>query len=584
VKKAIVPLLALAVITLGLYYFFSLQTQEKLDPWRLIPRKSFAVWEVSKLKIIDSIVPYPPNQTLQGLLTGKAKDEKSFYLQAFQLVGDGVETLILFDKFQLNQDSLRPIATRKTRLYEGKEIIEFRVKNVSLALTTMGEISVLSTSSLMLEETIRQYRTQSSSFKDEHISSFGVPNLKNDAGNLYLDWFEFSKVLKLNSTLASGFTLLSQLSRSVVFDFQVTGKDVLFSGFGLDSARGKFSLLSLFRDQQPVPLQLINFVPDQFDFLVHLGLSNPVMWYDHKLTHYQKDTALTNGLTRLRDQFLFSDKDFWTAVDNEIVKVANDGDEALFVEMKGITKAASLFGSLEKQLDKKNLHREEVYSDYTVHTFDLVNFGYALFSPFLAKSRQISFLFMDQVLVLSSNEKFLKELIDQIEKENTIGKSLPWRKFLSNTQQESSLSVLLNNAPDLLMGPEGSRKGVPFSFDKLSIQFTRLDKNFYASSFLSSSKKSFEPKRIATTEREYNGSSARSNLYPVTNHTTREPEILFQDNQNKLLLLDIKGQVLWGRELDSKIIESVYQVDFFENGKLQYLLATQNSLYVMDFL
>ncbi len=73
-------------------------------------------------------------------------------------------------------------------------------------------------------------------------------------------------------------------------------------------------------------------------------------------------------------------------------------------------------------------------------------------------------------------------------------------------------------------------------------------------------------------------------LWGVTNHYTQLTECIAQDMENKVYLVGADGMLLWRRPVDAPIVGSVSQVDFYANGKLQYLFTTEKSLYIIDRL
>jgi hypothetical protein len=68
----------------------------------------------------------------------------------------------------------------------------------------------------------------------------------------------------------------------------------------------------------------------------------------------------------------------------------------------------------------------------------------------------------------------------------------------------------------------------------------------------------------------------------VRNHTNNTREVLVQDVQHRLHLLASTGKVLWTRQLDGPILGIVHQVDRFRNDKLQLLLNTAGTVYLID--
>ncbi len=70
----------------------------------------------------------------------------------------------------------------------------------------------------------------------------------------------------------------------------------------------------------------------------------------------------------------------------------------------------------------------------------------------------------------------------------------------------------------------------------------------------------------------------------VYNHKTKTYNIIYQDEENKLVLLDLKGNILWKTPLKDRIIGKIKQVDLLRNRKLQYTFVTPHHWYVIDRL
>ncbi|MDA3821536.1 MAG: PQQ-binding-like beta-propeller repeat protein [Bacteroidales bacterium] len=68
----------------------------------------------------------------------------------------------------------------------------------------------------------------------------------------------------------------------------------------------------------------------------------------------------------------------------------------------------------------------------------------------------------------------------------------------------------------------------------------------------------------------------------VVNHTTSEKEIFVQDASNSVCLLNSTGRILWQVKTESPIMGEIYQVDYYANGKLQYLFSTSKKIYLLD--
>ena len=68
----------------------------------------------------------------------------------------------------------------------------------------------------------------------------------------------------------------------------------------------------------------------------------------------------------------------------------------------------------------------------------------------------------------------------------------------------------------------------------------------------------------------------------VLNHYTANREILVQDVSHNLYLLNEAGRILWKLPMKEPITGEVYQIDYYGNGKLQYLFNTRHQLHLID--
>ncbi len=68
----------------------------------------------------------------------------------------------------------------------------------------------------------------------------------------------------------------------------------------------------------------------------------------------------------------------------------------------------------------------------------------------------------------------------------------------------------------------------------------------------------------------------------ITNYRTQEKEIIVQDQSNMLYLLSKNGNVIWQRDIKAPILGKIHQVDFHNNGQLQFLFNTESSIFLLN--
>lgn len=70
--------------------------------------------------------------------------------------------------------------------------------------------------------------------------------------------------------------------------------------------------------------------------------------------------------------------------------------------------------------------------------------------------------------------------------------------------------------------------------------------------------------------------------YSFINHENGKAEVIISDIANCLYQISSDGQLNWKISIGSPIISEIYQIDYYLNGKYQYLFNTIDSLYLID--
>ena len=75
-----------------------------------------------------------------------------------------------------------------------------------------------------------------------------------------------------------------------------------------------------------------------------------------------------------------------------------------------------------------------------------------------------------------------------------------------------------------------------------------------------------------------------SGPFKVWNSTTEKYNTFYQNSHLSLCLQDENGKDMWGIPFRYPVLGYVKQIDFYDNGKLQYLFAADSKLYLIDRL
>ncbi len=124
------------------------------------------------------------------------------------------------------------------------------------------------------------------------------------------------------------------------------------------------------------------------------------------------------------------------------------------------------------------------------------------------------------------------------------------------------------------------QKNVWRKIDAIAFQSTSTDDLNYFRLFTHYNSQVTEP--VNTVWQSKLDTSALFKPAVVINHTNRQKEIFTQDLGNTIYLISNSGTILWKQKIEGPILSDIYQIDYYRNGKLQYLFNTADHLYLID--
>lgn len=475
------------------------------------------------------------------------------YVAGLQSVNKNSYELIYVVKITSNEvEKVGDVKNATTRLLDGVSIYELKKNGkIDLVWAILDGYLVLSKSSLLIENAIRVYRSSpSKNFKTENPQLFRFVTIKSDGGNVWVNYNQLSKASIPLFQIIQQIPLFKNLASASVLDIAQTDEQISLSGFTLDSLEKDWGLFR-FQNQSPVKIEMMRFVPNTSKAFIHYGLSNA-------------DALITGD----------PDEQKKSDLRDEIGVCVLDND-AYVVILK--VKEGYAYDKFEY---------EESYAGYDIRkvTDDRLT---EPIKPLLPTGNFSHLLFKDDYIFLSENMDELKQVVDAIEVEETWGRSVSFQQFFNTCLQEGNVSVFYNASA--LLGDNVSEEWKPV-LDSLrltsttwgSIQFNSLDNHFFTSANLQlkSPKQTVRPK---PNRKSYELSSNIAAAYLVKNHTGGANELLMQDSTYKVYLFSKEEGVQWMYSMNEKI-EQVQQLDYFKNGKLQYIVTTTSYIYLIDRL
>lgn len=493
------------------------------------------------------------------------------------------------------------------RIYQAFKISELSSGTTSFTYLIHNNILIGSFTSYLVEDVVRLINNDfKTSFNRTNSKLFNLPKLSNDEGNIYLNVEETSLWLStfLTAENRADTREVKDLGSSMFLDVDQSDNRILFNGFTTYSKDTDF--LSTFTGQKPVNADVKHYVPNRASVLYQFGFSEPVKW-EKGLIHYWETHS---------PQFYSGRKDFqkkyninlseiyqWMGTNLNLVTLEpmdfSANEKLIFVHSADVNEALKYLNKFSESLAKA--HGDSVYmenfAEYELKELKVSDFPKFAFGPLFDGYRECYFTVIGSYVVLATSMQTLKSLVEDIESENTWGRSVAFNNFLEGTLEETNVSMIFNTRRiwEYLLESQLNAKWkeiakqneYPFkSFNLGAVQFSRLDENFYTSIALQHEE---QPELKTKTMYDALKSTSLNNKiitkpYVVRNHVDNSLEVAVQDSAYNFVLIGADGNVLWRDSLGESITSDIEQIDYYKNGKLQYFFSTKSGIHIIDRL
>lgn len=433
---------------------------------------------------------------------------------------------------------------------------------------------------------------------------------------------EFGDTLKVNH-LKSFYALANFASWS---EFDAGFSDEIISLNGItnrnDSAR---QYISLIQDQPPGLFQVDRILPANTSFFISLNMQNQDSLLVRLKKHSYRKNSSELGKNKLHEggnepaqEF---EKLFLNTAENEITVAATiipANPEERITFFIYLTKGAAMAQEnylhwFKKYASANRINLNLLKSDYKINEdlrFTIYNFPYPS-GPGILLGKPFTFCeakflaFIDDYAVFSNDLQGLKDYLGSISANYTLRKDLSYNKLKQNLSHQSNLTAYLNpglayhlsneylnqdarKKLDQIKRSVGKIEGIACQMvNSKGLFFSHISLLFNAKgkSEISSASLSFPDSILAANALWQCRLKNRITGVPhaVINHDDKNNrEILVQDEENSICQITNDGKLRWRIPLGEKINGKIHQIDFYKNGKLQYLFNTRHKLYLID--
>ncbi len=351
-----------------------------------------------------------------------------------------------------------------------------------------------------------------------------------------------------------------QLTNYFLLDADLSKDQLKFNGItkAVDSSK---SLINVFKNTVPQEILVSKVCPIEADGFLSFTFNNYKAFSENLIKFKKKDSLTATSL-------------FDTA--SEIGVLYKGQTRAVIVRSIDATAMNDLL------LTQNAL---ETYREVAIYPYDNPKLFYNYFSPFVTFQNASRYANIDDFFVFSDNDTFLKDIISTYQNNSGVAETNAYQSIMEHLSDESSLffysnSSSLNHIFNTNFSEEKTLKIDQYKAS--AIQFI-YDADFaHVNAILKRNKSRAVANSVAEDISVKLDADLLTDPQFVNNHTNSQMEVVVQDINNNLYLISKDGKVLWKKQLDSKILGKVEQIDTYKNGRLQLVFATQKRVYMLD--
>ena len=422
---------------------------------------------------------------------------------------------------------------------------------------------------------------------------------KNVVMNLYVRFPALISNLssKSNLALADIFERMHGLGDWSETDLIVHPDNLLLNGYTVAPDSLKTGLA--FFKQAPGLIRVPDILPYNVSWMIHYSFEN----FQAYLHSRRKDSVFSIEMQNFENRFTngfdadithdFVDRISGACAVAEIASSASQPKSQLVIlQTKDVLGAVIGLERIAQKINRKKAIKawQKSYQEFSIKLLNVENLFRPIFGRAFPDFEKNYYIAIKDYLVFSDNPQVLIYLLKHYYARNTLAEDANYKEFSNNISDKSNIYLYTNiqrsihQIPTLFnpasIGDASAYVSALGNFEALALQFSYINQMFYTNLFLKYNP-DYQEVIPDSWDRELTRPLA-GKPYLVPNHRSGKLNVLIADTDHHLYLLDHVGNIQWDKGLSGEIMGEIHPIDFYGNGKLQYLFNTQNFIYLVD--
>lgn len=512
--------------------------------------------------------------------------------------------------------------------YSGIKINSFKANqnNEEMYFCFAGGLFLASNKSILVEQAIRQLNTQNI-LNNPYFIKVNKTVTEQSEICFYINHAYFPSVLtnwlnpeslgfsnefgeQLNRNYKNRVNEFTNYASWSELDFTISKNNLILNGItAADDSLNHY--LSVFNGQEPQRIGADKVLPKNTSVYISYSFSDKKRFFtnlesfmEHTPEYYNREEKIK----KIENGFRVDFKAFFTSLlKNEvtlaITTIPSDPlqkNTFFILETNGkVTSQNEIDKLLSAYCESKNIDKNTLKSTFSVDNetqYDIYRFPYPS-APGIILGAPFSYLsanyvsFHENFVVFANTKEGLEDYLESMVLNSTLSKDINYLRFKENMISRGNISVYVNvnrayNIINEIFNQKVANnleenREFPGKFYALNWQVVAEKELFFNTINIGYN----ENGAVAANTAWQSNLGEQFDFKPqiVRNHNDlTNNEVILQDKSNNLHLLTNNGRQRWSIPIAGPVLGEIHQIDYFKNGKLQFLFNTKDKLYLID--
>lgn len=499
----------------------------------------------------------------------------------------------------------------KTKFYKLIPQENGKKETIYFSYNSKRNIMVFSFSEILIQNAIRQINS-GKNLNDEKPLNQIITLKGNDAdANLIINYPKLYTIIdsELNAVKKSATNRFAEFAQWSVLDLNVEDNSIICAGYScIKDKAGAY--VNIFNKQEPVSNNFVEYIPDKTIIYSSIGISDMTEFQNSYKTYLEQNGKKgqydSQNNTNKKKYNINLDETIYKIFANRITEFTTDysiavraNDNYIITETKDKDLAEKTLRHIveqyRKNTDKKDTDlsltiSSQANNKYTVYFFPIKNLFATYFGDMFGSMDYSYYTFFDNKIIFAQNSNAIREYVNAMELGKTLERNSYYKEFNNVVTPESNIfyyiDLAFNKSQIAELLNERNKNEYNNNYSKLknfrsgAFQISHTGNRLYTNAVIKYYDK-IESERLIKWKTPLD-SNAIIKPQIVKNFENGENTIIVQDETNKLYFINKNGKTLWKKQLPEPIVGQVYEIDYYHNGKIQYLCATKSHLYCID--